>query len=108
MPVIPAYAGIHLRSRGISREGAMTRTKGSAPGGRRRHHLHPSVIQRAMARAVQFRHAPAGERGRHPDGAGVAGAHDVKTTMLHTHVLNRGGLGVRSPRTDWTCRPLQA
>jgi hypothetical protein len=25
------------------------------------------------------------------------GHNDVKTTMLYTHVLNRGGRGVRSP-----------
>jgi hypothetical protein len=27
----------------------------------------------------------------------LPGHTDVKTTMLYTHVLNRGGLGVRSP-----------
>jgi site-specific recombinase XerD len=27
----------------------------------------------------------------------LLGDRDVSTTMLYTHVLNRGGLGVRSP-----------
>lgn len=78
-----------------------------------RHHLHESVIQRAMAQAVRasgigkraschtLRHSFA----THLLQAGydirtvqeLLGHRDVATTMIYTHVLNRGGRGVRSP-----------
>lgn len=78
-----------------------------------RHHLHESSIQRAVKQAVRrsgiakkatchtFRHSFA----THLLESGydirtvqeLLGHRNVRTTMIYTHVLNRGGLGVRSP-----------
>jgi len=89
------------------------RWKNTKTGEEGRHHVHETIIQRAVREAVRkagivkhvgchtFRHAFAThllENGYDIRTIQeLMGHKNVNTTMIYTHVLNKGGHGVRSP-----------
>ena len=92
---------------------ATRRSEDPRSGRHRRHHLHEAVVQRAVRRAARsagftkpvtphtLRHSFATrllDRGSDIRTVQeLLGHQSVRTTMIYTHVLNRGGQGLLSP-----------
>jgi len=91
-------------------------------GVRRRHHLHPESVQKAVrmaARAAELAKPVSPHALRHSFATHLLesghdirtiqellGHKNVETTMIYTHVLNRGGQGVGSPLDRVGAKPL--
>ena len=116
----PMPGALARKLRGVDRDWAWqwvfpatSHYKDRRTGVRHRHHLHESVVQKAVRQAAlrigiakrvtthSFRHSFATHLLE--DGYDIRtvqellGHVSVKTTMIYTHVLNRGGHGVFSP-----------
>lgn len=92
---------------------SINRSRDPRSGIVRRHHLHESTVQKSLKLAVRMAritkrvgcHTLRHSFATHLLEGGydirtvqeLLGHKDVKTTMIYTHVLNRGGRGVRSP-----------